>query len=724
MDIKEAEDNLFGNIEVEEDFEEDFYEKTHPQVKGYMLWKGDWVKELSKRKRYYHHYLKFKFYKNRKDAEDKLFGTIDIRKDFDEELHERKHPEAKGYMMWMGDWINELSKRKRYYHHYLKYFLPVYDKSSKISRRLTDFRDLYELHKGSIVLVNHVSNPYGATNYLLSIFKILKNEGVKVCLLDEILNEQLYSKFGIDKKDVISYEQDLLFLCYLYEKLKPKVFYLNSISEIFVEFIKLKNPNVIVHSHEIAKEYGQHNILPHYVVSERIQKEFENKYNHKPKIQPPIFLDETLELMDKEFSKELPKVSNHKGDMDLSKITIGMCGQTEPRKNPHLFQEISKLYPKYNFLWIGGEEGHFEETDNLYHVPVVKLPFVYYKLIDYFLLFSQEDPCPYVVLENLYVNNKVIAFKDNIYTDHKCNQTKDIYFEFDGEVSIENLCKVIDKRVVEKANRSGDGKKYIIDNFTKINLSDLQADDSEGIDYFVVCHDQDIIIDYLQKNKFSALPNYKFMFVGNKPTNLIDNIENVIICNRLEFNIEKYPKLCSFTAWYAVSKNGLSKKKYCCLLEYDVDLSQDFHEKNMKAIKNADVCSYFIELIDDPMFSNSTPWLNVFFKKYNIDTSKIYEEKFWYCTTNFVIRNDILENFNNWFYEISSMFKDCDLGAYMHERMINVYCILNEIKIEYVKNKLKHLQMCSHKKEDLYTIAKKANLDSNVLCHDYSKRII
>jgi hypothetical protein len=709
-------------IKVENDFDEEFYELVLPEVKGY--YEGS---QYSKKERYYHHYLNNgqHLYKNVEDAEKKLFGGVDVKEDFNEDLHEKRYPQVKDYMAGMGEWTRGLSKKKRYYHHYINYCVPGCDTSSlndvkeytqNIRKNLIESQDKYEYHKESIVLVNHVSNPYGATHYLLSLFKLLKKEGVKVCLLDEIINEKLYSKYQINTKDVISYEQDLLLLCYIYEKLKPKAFYLNSIRGIFIDFIELKNPNVITHSHEIADIYGRYDLLPTYVVSKRIQKEFEDKYNHKPKIQPPIFLDETLKLIDEEFGKELPKVSNHKGDMDLSKITIGMCGQTEARKNPHLFAEVSKLYPEYNFLWVGGEEGYFAEIDNLYHVSVVQLPFIYYKLMDYFVLFSQEDPCPYVVLENLYVNNKVITFKDNIYTDHNCEKIKDIYFEFDGEVSIENLCKVIDKRVVEKVNRSGDGKKYIIDNFTKINI---QLDVSEGIDYFIVCHDQDIIIDSLQKNKFSALPNYKFMFVGNKPTNLIEDIENVIICNRLEFNIENYPKLCSFTAWYAVSKNGLSKQKHCCLLEYDVELSQDFHEKNLKAISNADVCSYFVELIDDPMFSKSTPWLGVFFKKYGINTPKIYEEKFWYCTTNFILRNDILEKFNDWFYEISSMFKDCDLGAYMHERMINVYCILNEIKIEYIKNKLKHFQMCSHKKEDLYNIAKRLNVNIDNLHEDY-----
>jgi hypothetical protein len=475
---EDAENKLFGNIEIEKDFEEEFYEKAHPSVKEYMIWEGDWIRDLSIRKRYYHHYLKFKFYKNITDAENKLFGNIEVPDNFNEDLHENKYPEIKGYMMWMGDWINELSKKKRYYHHYLKYCVPIKDETKKntknIEIKLIKDQELYEKHKDSIILVNHVSNPYGATNYLLSLFKILKSKGIKVCFLDEIINEELYLKYGIDTKDIISYQQDFVFLCYLYEKLKPKIFYLNSISKIFVDFIRLNNPKILIHSHEIQKAYGDYNIMPDYVVSKRIQKEFEDQHNHKPKIQPPIFLNETLDLIEREFNQELPKVSNFKGEIDNSRITIGMCGQTETRKNPELFKEVSILCPQYNFLWVGGEEAYFSGIDNLYHVPLVQFPFVYYKLMDYFILFSKEDPCPYVVLENLYINNKVITFKNNIYTDHKNKLTEDIYFEFDGEVSVETIKQAIDENVKYKANRTGNGKEYILQNFTQLNTNLLE----------------------------------------------------------------------------------------------------------------------------------------------------------------------------------------------------------------------------------------------------------
>ena len=105
-------------IEVKEDFDEEFYEMVLPEVKSY--YEGS---QYSKRERYYHHYLNHgqHLYNNRKDAENKLFGDLKVKDDFNEEIHEKNHPKVKEYMINMGDWVGELSKRKRYYHHYSKY---------------------------------------------------------------------------------------------------------------------------------------------------------------------------------------------------------------------------------------------------------------------------------------------------------------------------------------------------------------------------------------------------------------------------------------------------------------------------------------------------------------------------------------------------------------------------------------------------------------------------
>lgn len=226
------------------------------------------------------------------------------------------------------------------------------------------------------------------------------------------------------------------------------------------------------------------------------------------------------------------------------------------------------------------------------------------------------------------------------------------------------------------------------------------------IDYFIICHDQEIIEEKISNNSFTGLPNFKFLFVGDKK--ISRNDENIIVCRNLPNNIESYPKLCSFTGWYAVSKNNLSTQKYSCLLEYDVEITKDFHESNLQSIKTGvEAYGYFREPINDPMFTRSTPWLDAFtIKTHGLDVKNFIdtncaEHEFWYCTSNFLIQNKTMDNFNDWFYDLA-VFKNDGLGSYMHERMINIYLILNKYKIEYISVVLKHLQLCSHSNKDLY----------------------
>jgi hypothetical protein len=81
----------------------------------------------------------------------------------------------------------------------------------------------------------------------------------------------------------------------------------------------------------------------------------------------------------------------------------------------------------------------------------------------------------------------------------------------------------------------------------------LKTDVTGELDYFIVCHDQEIINQQISSD-------YQWLFVGNNgQENLTDS--SVTICRNLEKNIEQYPYLCSFTAWYAVAKNNLTKSK-------------------------------------------------------------------------------------------------------------------------------------------------------------------
>ena len=96
------------------------------------------------------------------------------------------------------------------------------------------------------------------------------------------------------------------------------------------------------------------------------------------------------------------------------------------------------------------------------------------------------------------------------------------------------------------------------------------------IDYFLITHNVELN-DKFPKN---YIPNITVLLVGNNCSVSKDSI----VCKNLPYNIEDYPNLCSYTAWYAVAKNKLYNNKTVSLLEYDIDIIQNFHDINVKLL--------------------------------------------------------------------------------------------------------------------------------------------
>jgi hypothetical protein len=301
----------------------------------------------------------------------------------------------------------------------------------------------------------------------------MKSNGVKCCVLVDKHNPALYKKYNISEDEILSYRQSDFALREICELLNPKLIYVNSINNPLASFVNQTNLShrILTHSHEVYEHYSHQIRKPDWVVSERIKQTYIDQNDYAPKVQPPIITEDVFNLIDD--SVKIPvSVGNEFGPLDLSRLTIGMSGQTDSRKNPKLFLEVAKIYPRLNFIWIGGQKNFFESQTNLYHVPEVSVPYSYYLLFDYFMLFSLQDPCPYVVLENLYLNNKVITFKENIYYEHNSPLLEDLYFECAGSISLESVCRVIDSLVKEKATRgSKGGTRYIRENLASFDLN-------------------------------------------------------------------------------------------------------------------------------------------------------------------------------------------------------------------------------------------------------------
>ena len=232
-----------------------------------------------------------------------------------------------------------------------------------------------------------------------------------------------------------------------------------------------------------------------------------------------------------------------------------------------------------------------------------------------------------------------------------------------------------------------------------------------SIDYFIVCHSQESIIEFLDTKKFNTLPNYRFLFVGNRETNQLKPLSNVIVCNKLPKNIEECANLCSFTAWYAISKNKLYNSNHLCLLEYDIEYSQELHNKNTFAISNEtkpSIYGYSIAPVNHRVFYRSTPILELaIHKTYNIDLLNFInnygsQEKYWLTTTNMMMHQNTLRSFVDWYMPMIEQFKYEPMSAYVHERAIHVFSLLKNIQLNYIKNAIKHHQKCSHSIEDVY----------------------
>jgi hypothetical protein len=161
----------------------------------------------------------------------------------------------------------------------------------------------------------------------------------------------------------------------LYDKIKPKVVYLNSCNYAISKVYKYIPEHVrILHSHEIFDHYLiSKEIMPDYVVCNLIADQYFQYYKKTPNVQPPFLKDiDNILLLSTE---NIELISNQYGNLDLKKITIGMCGQITERKNYELFISMSKIYLNYNFIWIGDTSNILDEYVNIYHINQILLLF-------------------------------------------------------------------------------------------------------------------------------------------------------------------------------------------------------------------------------------------------------------------------------------------------------------------------------------------------------------
>jgi hypothetical protein len=331
------------------------------------------------------------------------------------------------------------------------------------SQEVQDILTSVKIKKVDVILVNHNSTINGATHSLYIMANELKKTK-KILILDVVAQpEEIYAKYGLTVSDFVYYFADPTILYWLCVKVAADKILVNSTNFAISQAIKwLPKNKTILFSREIKEHYSKSiPYAPDYVITDSIAKTYKNK----PRVQSPIlpkFLQTSMDL-DYSGNVDIPGLNS-------SKITIGMCGGFGVRKNTQMFLDVAEKLAGYNFVWIGGGGELTAKSPNVYHVKETMHPYKYYKLLDYFVLFSEHEPFGNVVIENLYLNNKVLTFKDNVYYDFKDKLTKDNYFEYPGRISIDTAIEHISKKAKYKklsTNYKGtDANSYVVKNFT------------------------------------------------------------------------------------------------------------------------------------------------------------------------------------------------------------------------------------------------------------------
>ncbi len=231
---------------------------------------------------------------------------------------------------------------------------------------------------------------------------------------------------------------------------------------------------------------------------------------------------------------------------------------------------------------------------------------------------------------------------------------------------------------------------------------------------FIFCHDQDIIIDYEKSGKFNNLKKYRYVFLGNRPTDKIENHSNVVIARNLPDNLEEYPNINAYTGWYAIWKNNLITTPYINLFEYDVILNKNLEQVMDKFMyEEQKMIGYIPFPCSNYHFIDNKDWVEDLFgaikQVYKVDLEKTIRmymrqnpKMSWSTTSNCTMETSFFNGYMKWFEPLAQIIKNSKTAGHGHERSTTFYCLMYKYSPIITQGFIKHYQMNSHGTQDHY----------------------
>lgn len=224
---------------------------------------------------------------------------------------------------------------------------------------------------------------------------------------------------------------------------------------------------------------------------------------------------------------------------------------------------------------------------------------------------------------------------------------------------------------------------------------------------YIIAHNTRVVQNV--SKYYDPLGDYSFIFVGHRVDESLTSINSkpAIVANYLKYNIETFPWLVAYTAWFAlVENNFIEDDEWYGIFEYDVRISDDFLDKVKPHLQEGNMIGFIPFSVDHILFAHGTKYLQKSLMKiYGIDVNTIIKKelfldrRLWNSTTNCVILGKDMKEFTKWFFQLVPEFDENPNAAHVHERALRVWMSLKNINPIYVPNVLKHFQMKSHKIE-------------------------
>ena len=232
----------------------------------------------------------------------------------------------------------------------------------------------------------------------------------------------------------------------------------------------------------------------------------------------------------------------------------------------------------------------------------------------------------------------------------------------------------------------------------------------DKIQFFIVVHNINIINVFEKEGKYSKLPNYTYLLVGDAAEDYTS--DKIIQCNKLTVNIEHKNNFLAYTGWYALANNAklLRDYEFTCLLEYDTDVEECFNLNDiLLRLNNTGINVWGITGMEthSGIFEKShfTTGLFTYFKEKNIKELTT-NNKMWMTTNNMFFRTQFLRDYitDEFTTDFFNHIDNDKMSGHFLERFLSIYCYYRDIKFSILNNSgLVHRGYDSHSTQNIHS---------------------